>query len=197
MKTFFIALLWAFVWSMMVLLYQSKNENPFLEYYSVENAVAVSPHDLRMEMDAWSKDTIVVDLRSAQEYSKEHIIWAINIPGFSPSDKDAKAQKERIISEFRKLPRNKRIVVHCYTHYCMLAKHVWLMLAQAWIYVHELNIGWNEWRYEWDLWNWKWTNETVDISRYLEWTEVKTWTGATGSILPDFSPCTKDGLAWC
>lgn len=26
-------------------------QNPFLEYYTVENAVAVSPHDIRMQMD--------------------------------------------------------------------------------------------------------------------------------------------------
>jgi hypothetical protein len=26
-------------------------KNPFLEYYTIENAVAVSPHDIKMQMD--------------------------------------------------------------------------------------------------------------------------------------------------
>lgn len=196
MKTFFIALLWGFLWSIGTFIYENSLNNPFLEYYTTENAVAVSPHDLRMEMDKWLNDTIIVDLRSKGEYEKEHIRWAINIPGIDNSDIDSKKQKERILTEFQKLPKNKRIIVHCYTHYCMLAKHVWLILAKEWIQVHELNIWWNEWRNEWDLWNGKWTSKSIDISKYLEWTEVNK------NTLPDswslnIEPCTKDGLAWC
>lgn len=197
MKSFFLALFWAFIGSITVLTYTHLTNNPYLEYYTVENAVAVSPHDLRMEMDAWKNDSIIVDLRSKWEYEREHIIGAINIPGVTEEDSDALAQKNRIISEFRKLPKDKRIIVHCYTHYCMLAKHVGLMLAEDWINVHELNIGWNEWRNEWDLWNGKWTSEKIDISKYIDGTSVikKAWSGETNML--DVAPCTKDGLAWC
>ncbi len=172
--------------------------NPVLDYYESENAVSVSPHDLRMEMDKWATDTIIVDLRSAPEYEKEHIRGAINIPGIA-NDTDAAAQEARIIAAFEKLPKDKRIIVHCYTHYCMLAKHVGLMLAKKWIYVHELNIGWNEWRYQWDLWNGEGTSKTVRIEDYLEGTAVKK--AGTGTINNSgtalVAPCTADGLAGC
>lgn len=197
MKSFFLAFFWVIVGVFCILYLVPHTEtNPFLDYYRVENAVAVSPHDLRMEMDKWLTDTIIVDLRSAWEYATEHIRWAINIPGIA-NDADAKAQEARIIAAFAKLPKNKRIIVHCYTHYCMLAKHVWLILAEKGIYVHELNIGWNEWRYQWDLWNGEGTSKSVDVSNYLEWSAVThSWSASsTGSLM--ITPCTVNGLAGC
>lgn len=171
--------------------------NPYLEYYTTENAVAVSPHDLRMEMDKWWSDFIIVDLRSAPEYKAEHIKWAINIPGID-NDANAVEQEKRIVAAFQKLPKEKRIIVHCYTHYCMLAKHVGLMLAKKWINVKELNIGWNEWRYEWDLWNGSGSTKNIDINNYLEWTEVShSWSVTNNSWSFMISPCTTDGLAGC
>lgn len=213
MKTLFLSFVGAIFWAALVLFawnstilpisshssVQSQMEsetNPFLEYYTTENAVAVSPHDLRMEMDKWTTDTIIVDLRSAQEYAKEHIRWAINIPGIA-NDINSETQESRIVAQFQKLPKDKRIIVHCYTHYCMLAKHVGLMLAKNWIYVHELNVGWNEWRYQWDLWNGEGTSKTIDTSKYIEWSDVThSWaTANTGAF--SITPCTADGLAGC
>ncbi|GAB0174550.1 MAG: hypothetical protein HHAS10_04290 [Candidatus Altimarinota bacterium] len=196
MKTFFIALLGAIFGAAGFIIYNNSTHNPFLDYYTTENAVAVSPHDLRMEMDKGLNNTIIVDLRTHEEYKMEHIRGAINIPGVENSDKDSKMQRERIISEFKKLPKDKRIIIHCYTHYCMLAKHVGLMLAEEGIQVHELNIGWNEWRNEWDLWNGEGTSKNIDISTYLEGSNVQyIKQNQSGSI--DIKPCTKDGLTGC
>lgn len=189
-------ILWAMSTASLYLQLSHTEKNPFLEYYTIENAVAVSPHDLRLEMEKGSTDTIIVDLRSAGEYQREHIKGAINIPG-SANDVDRAAQEKRIIAAFAALPKDKRIVVHCYTHYCMLAKRVWLMLAKVWIYVHELNIWWNEWRNEWDLWNGEGTSALVDITQYIDGDDVVKSID-TSSILPsDFAPCTADGLAGC
>jgi rhodanese-related sulfurtransferase len=171
MSKFLISLLGGVVGGIIVVgvtyyLLESKT-NPFLDYYTTENAVAVSPHDLRMEMDKGGSDFIIVDLRSATEFASEHIRGAINIPGIA-NDANAAEQEQRIIAAFEKLPKDKRIIVHCYTHYCMLAKHVGLMLAKVGINVHELNIGWNEWKNEWDLWNGKGTSKSININDYIE-----------------------------
>ncbi len=93
MKTFFIALLWALIGASSFLYYDNTKKDLFLEYYRTENAVAVSPHDLKMEMDKGLKDTIIVDLRSKWEYDKEHIVGAISIPWIDATDKDAESQK--------------------------------------------------------------------------------------------------------
>lgn len=126
------------------------------EFYRTENAVHVSPHGLRKELDKGGGNYLLVDLRSAEEYEKEHIISARNIPAYKDKDTSAYDEKDRIVNAFRELSLlnpNKDIVVYCYSTPCMTGRKVGLMLAENDIYVKHLGIGWNEWRYFWTLWN--------------------------------------------
>lgn len=123
------------------------------EFYLTENAVHVSPHSLRKKMDAGETDFILVDLRSAQEYEKEHIVGAINIPAYKDPNTSAYDEIERIIGSFRNLPKDKDVVVYCYSAPCMTGRKIGKLLAEDGIYVKHLGIGWNEWRYYWNLWN--------------------------------------------
>ena len=127
------------------------------DFYLTENAVHVSPHSLRKKMDKGEDDFILVDLRSNQEYEKEHIIGAVNIPTYkdpnnSISLEGEQKEKERIIKQFKDLS-DKDIIVYCYSMPCMTGRKVGKLLAQNGIFVKSLNIGWNEWRYFWNLWN--------------------------------------------
>ena len=128
-------------------------EDAIAEYYRVENAVKVSPHGLRKLMDKQDKSFILVDLRSAVEYEKEHIVGAVNIPAYSDPDTSAYDEEERIIGQFQALPKEKDIIVYCYSTACMTGRKIGLMLAEQDIYVKHLGIGWNEWRYGWETWN--------------------------------------------
>jgi rhodanese-related sulfurtransferase len=126
------------------------------EFYEVENAVHVSPHSLRKMMDKKDASYVLVDLRSPQEYEKEHIVTAINIPAYKDPNTSAYDEKERIISEFDKLvklDKSRDIIVYCYSMPCMTGRKIGLMLSEKGIYVKHLGIGWNEWRYFWNLWN--------------------------------------------
>lgn len=137
------------------------------EFYLIENAVHASPHSLRKKMDKGETNYILVDLRSPQEYEKEHIISAINIPAYKDPntsislETDSEA-KGRIINDFRKLDKNKEIVVYCYSMPCMTGRKVGKLLVENGIYVKHLGIGWNEWRHFWKLWN-----------HELEWDKTK------------------------
>lgn len=123
------------------------------EYYETENAVAVSPHTLRTMMDQGRSDEfVIVDLRSSAEYEAEHVISAINIPAFV----DPATDEARIVAAFEKVIAenpNEDIITYCYSHACMLARKVGLLLSSHGIYVKHLNIGWNEWRHDWQMWN--------------------------------------------
>lgn len=123
------------------------------EFYDMENAVYVSPHSLRRQMDKGEQNYILVDLRSPQEYEKEHIILAINIPAYKDPNTSAYEEKDRIISEFKKLPQDKDIIVYCYSMPCMTGRKVGKMLSDNGIFIKHLGIGWNEWRYFWTMWN--------------------------------------------
>jgi len=126
------------------------------EFYDIENEVYVSPHGLRKHMDQGGTDFILVDLRSQEEYEKEHIIGAINIPAYRNPDTSAYEDVDRIVAMFRSLQDGnpgKNIVVYCYSIPCMTGRKVGKMLIEHGIYVKQLGIGWNEWRYYWNLWN--------------------------------------------
>ena len=128
------------------------------DFYLTENAVHVSPHTVRKKMDKGETDYTLVDLRSSQEYEKEHIIGAINIPTYkdpntSISIEGERQEKDRILRQFKELPQNQDIVVYCYSMPCMTGRKIGKLLAENGIYVKSLNIGWNEWRYFWNLWN--------------------------------------------
>jgi len=138
---------------------QKPSDNDLIKsFYETENAVYVSPHTLRKKMDKSDKNYILVDLRSQQEYEKEHIVGAVSIPTYkdpntSISIDTEKAEKERIISEFSKLDKSKEVIVYCYSMPCMTGRKVGKLLAESNLYVKHLGVGWNEWRYFWDLWN--------------------------------------------
>lgn len=148
-----------------------KTESEFIkEFYETENAVSVSPHHLRKEMTNGNTDSyVLVDLRSQEEYEKEHIVTSVNIPAYKDVNTSAYDERDRIIGSFREIIKNnpgKEIVMYCYSMPCMTSRKIGKMLAEEDIYVKHLNIGWNEWRYYWDLWNHD-SEVPTDVSDYV------------------------------
>jgi rhodanese-related sulfurtransferase len=141
------------------------------EYYEIENAVMVSPHGLRKDMMQGKENYLIVDLRSAEEYEREHIRGAVNIPAYVNPDKSAYDQVDRIVAEFKALPQDKDIVVYCYSTPCMTGRKVGKMLAHEGIYVKHLGIGWNDWRYDWNAWNHEHEWNQTNVTDYI-------WSGA-------------------
>ena len=147
---------------------QETQEELIKEFYEIENAVYVSPHSLRKSMDKGINDFIIVDLRSQQEYEREHIIGSVSIPAYKDPDTSAYNERERIVDSFKKLIKenpNKEIIVYCYSMPCMTGRKIGKMLAENNIFVKELGIGWNEWRYFWTLWNHE--HETAVVEDYV------------------------------
>ena len=151
---------------------QEDGNNLIKDFYLTENAVHVSPHTLRGKMDKGIDDFILVDVRSQQEYEKEHIVGAINIPAYVNPNKSYdlntdKEAKENIIKAFSALPKDKEIITYCYSMPCMTGRKIGKLLAENGIYVKALNIGWNEWRYFWTLWNHDGEWNSTDVKYYI------------------------------
>lgn len=127
-------------------LYESRPEVRSAEFYRSEMSTVVSPTTIKKYIDQGNTDYVLVDLRSSGEYQKEHFKSAVNIPASSLSE-------EQLVKAFEALPKDKEIIVHCYSAYCTLGRQVGEALAGHGIYVHELTVGWSELRYHWDLWN--------------------------------------------
>ncbi len=146
----------------------ASEEDLIKDYYKTEVAVHVSPHHLRKAMTKGDDSFILVDLRSAEEYEREHVKGAINIPAYKSPDKSAYGDVDRIVNAFSELPKDKEIIVSCYSIPCMTGRKIGNMLAENDIYVKQLGIGWNEWRYYWELWNHEHEWEKTDVSDYIE-----------------------------
>ncbi len=142
-------------------------EELIADFYATENAVHVSPHSLRKMMDEGDHSYVLVDLRSAQEYEKEHIAGAINIPAYKDPDTSAYGEEERIVGAFAELPKDKEVIVYCYSIPCMTGRKIGAMLAENGVYVKHLNIGWNEWKHYWNLWNHEHEWNTTNVNDYV------------------------------
>lgn len=151
-----------------IILRNENSENSLIEkFYLTENAVHVSPHSLRVKMSKNDFNFTLVDLRSSEEYAREHIKGAINIPAYK-DEETPDYNFERIITEFSKLPKDKDIIVYCYSTPCMTGRKIGKILAENGIYVKHLGIGWNEWRYYWNSWNHEYEWNITNVSDYIE-----------------------------
>lgn len=134
-------------------------ERRIKDYYLTETAVLVSPHHLRQEMDKGDDTFILVDVRTQEEYEREHIVGAINIP----------ADEAKMVNSFAELEKetDKEIIIYCYSMPCMTGRKVGAALVEHGIYVKELGVGWNEWRYFWELWNFDHELESTFVEDYV------------------------------
>lgn len=142
-------------------------ESLIADYYAVENAAHVSPHGLRVKMQQGDTSFTLVDLRSAEEYAVEHVAGAVNIPAYSDKATSAYGDVERIVGAFRALPKDRTIIVYCYSTACMTGRKIGLMLAEHGVYVQHLGIGWNEWRHDWTAWNHEWEWATTKVEDFI------------------------------
>ncbi len=136
-------------------------------YYAMENAVMVSPHGLRKRMDAGDTSFQLVDVRSPMEFSKAHIIGAVNVAAYADPDTAAYEETERMLEEFRALGDEKELILYCYSKACMTGRKIGKLLSQNGIYAKHLNIGWNEWRYAWQSWNHEHEWESARVESYI------------------------------
>tara|TARA_Y100000310_G_C20648240_1_gene797874 strand:+ start:638 stop:1252 length:615 start_codon:yes stop_codon:yes gene_type:complete len=154
-----------------ILKFNEKSQEELInDFYLSENAVHVSPHHIRKALNKGEDDFILVDLRSQEEYEREHIVTAINIPAYKDPDTSAYSDVERIVNSFKELQednQDKDIIVYCYSGPCMTGRKVGLLLVENNIYVRHLGIGWNEWRYFWDLWNHEHEWDVTNVEDYV------------------------------
>lgn len=148
-------------------LLQPSQNDLIKEFYQVENAVHVSPHSIRKSISEGATNFVLVDLRSAEEYEREHIVGAVNIPAYKDQETSDYGAVDRIVSSFEQLPKDKDVIVYCYSTACMTGRKVGKILEEHNIFVKHLGIGWNEWRYDWNGWNHEYEWNITNVTDYI------------------------------
>jgi len=129
------------------------------QYFATEVATLVSPHNVRERMSHADDSFILVDVRTKEDYAREHIVGAINI--------DTSQDLNTILAAFAALPTYKQVIVYCYSAACMNGRKAGNFLAENGIYVQEMTIGWSEWRYGWQMWNYDTEWDTFKVEDYV------------------------------
>lgn len=132
------------------------------DYFYSETAALVSPHTMRLKMDAGEVDFVLIDVRAAADYQKGHIRGAINIP-FDGSE--AAIEKFRQALAGGKQERRGYAIIYCYSYACMLGRKTGQELSRHGISVKELSIGYNDWEQQHEVWNNP--GEVYDINNYI------------------------------
>jgi rhodanese-related sulfurtransferase len=94
----------------------------------------ISSYTLLQRMNSNDKNYVIVDVRDNASYALGHIKGAISMT------------PEQVTSRYKELPKNKDIIVYCWSSECMLGPGVSSTLAKLGVRnIKELRIGWCEW----------------------------------------------------
>lgn len=98
--------------------------------------VTLGPVEMQhlMEDPQEKNNFTLIDVRSREGYQEEHVPGAINIP------------EEELENRLSEIPKDKAVIVYCWTITCHLAAHAGLTLAKHGYFVRELEGGIQEWK---------------------------------------------------
>ncbi|MFZ5944393.1 MAG: rhodanese-like domain-containing protein [Bacillota bacterium] len=90
----------------------------------------INADELKVLLDA-QKDIFILDIRNAEDYDKEHIPGAVNIPFVEVGNR------------MNEIPKNKPVVLYCYTG--QNGGQVTALLNISGYYTRSLSSGWGGW----------------------------------------------------
>ncbi len=93
-----------------------------------------TPYGLKQTLDTSPGSVVLVDVRDAEAFRKEHILGATSIPA------------EDVVKRLADLPKDRTIVTYCWDMTCALAPKAALELAQKGFKVQFLAGGIEEWK---------------------------------------------------
>lgn len=162
-------------------------------YFAHSAATLVSPHNLRERMSHGKDNYVLIDIRAAEDYAREHIVTAINID----TSETAERTLDDILADFKMVVAenpNKEIIIYCYSAACMNGRKAGDFLAKHGVYVKEMTVGWNEWRYGWEMWNY---DTEWDAYRVEDYVISGTEPGIVPEAARSIAPCNIEGTLSC
>ena len=143
----------------------------FLNYVQMSQKIYLDPLTLKEKIDQKTKNYILVDIRSQDEYQRGHIKTAVNIPAYKLVDNIEKTRTSanEIINQYKKLnPSNKELIIYGYLPGADIVKEVAILFMERGYFVKMLAVGWQDWRGSYTRWNPAADIMGMDIGQYVE-----------------------------
>jgi rhodanese-related sulfurtransferase len=102
------------------------------EYFKAKLAFETTPYDIKSRLK--DAGTLILDVRDADWYEKEHIPGAKNVP------------LNELAKHIASLPKDKTLVTYCWSLTCWAAPRAALQLAEKGFKVQEMVGGIQEWK---------------------------------------------------
>jgi len=137
----------------------------------LDGATVFDPYQVTILLDKGELPFLLLDVRSAKEYTKGHIKGAVNVPLYKEvsdianlkvSEKDFMKKLDEIDS------KKKAVVVYAHTRDSKLSHDVSLLVRKHKREVAILGVGWNEWRHFRNLWLPESVWDSTDVENYIE-----------------------------
>lgn len=113
--------------------YSPQQRKIMKESYEARLLTEIDSYSVLQQVKGERKDLFIIDVRDAKSYAEGRIPGAINIP------------YEEIEHRFRSIPKDKTVVVYCWSAECMLAPRSALKMSQLEIFPKVMRTGWEEW----------------------------------------------------
>ena len=105
-----------------------------LEYFSTKLGCLISPMKLSLEMSKNPNNYIVIDVRNPSSQLTKKIKGSISIP------------QNQITTRFLEIPKDKIIILYCWSSWCLLASEVAVVLLDyGYPHIKELSGGFEGW----------------------------------------------------
>ena len=104
------------------------------KYFEAKLAAEGGPYDLKHVLDEEKQRWTILDVRSAEDFQKEHIPGAVNIPLME------------IEKRWKEISKKTKVFAYCYNITCHAAPKAALFLAKKGYTVRELVGGIAEWK---------------------------------------------------
>lgn len=104
-----------------------------IDHFETMMLAEIDSNSVMGQVKGERKDLFIVDVRDQRSFADGHVPGAVNLP------------YAEIEGKFRQLPKDKLLVIYCWSAECLLATKAALKLTQLDVFPKVMRTGWAEW----------------------------------------------------
>ncbi len=104
-----------------------------IDHFETMILAEIDSNSVLSQVKGERKDLLLIDVRDPKSFADGHVPGAVNLP------------LAEVENKFRQLPKDKLLVVYCWSAECLLAPRAALKMTQLELFPKIMRTGWSEW----------------------------------------------------